>query len=193
MYDFLEGVVAEREAARLVLAVGGLGYEITVPPGSAVELRPGGSGRIHVHLHVADGAPRLFGFGTREERDLFRLLLSVRGVGPATGLALLSALRPPDIGRAIAEEDAAPLLRVKGVGDKTARRLLLELKGRVDRGPVADRSAADAVVALLSLGFTRREAEEAVARAVRQGEPRDLETLVRRSLSSAGKAPSRSG
>ncbi|HET6203459.1 MAG TPA: Holliday junction branch migration protein RuvA [Planctomycetota bacterium] len=193
MYDFLDGVVAERAAARLVLAVAGVGYEIAVPPGTAPDLRPGGSGRLYVHLHVSDGTPRLFGFGTREERDLFRLILGVSGVGPATGLALLSAVPPAELVRAIAEEDAPALRRVRGVGEKTARRLVLELKGKVEAAPAADRTASDAASALVSLGFNRREAEQAVARAARESGPPDLESLVRRALSSAGRAPSPAG
>jgi Holliday junction DNA helicase RuvA len=187
MYDFLEGEIAARSAARVVIAAGGVGYEVAVPIGPGEALPLGARVRLHVHLHVSDGEPRLFGFSTREERDLFRLLIGVNGVGPATGLSILSALRPPDLARAIAEADSGALRRVRGVGEKTAQRLLLELKGRIEPPASTGRIETDAVAALLSLGYPRKEAEDAVARAARGRPARDLETLVRAALS--GSAP----
>ena len=190
MYDFLEGEIAARSPARIVLSVGGVGYDLAVPVGTAEELKRGARVRLHVHLHVTDGEPRLFGFAEREERDLFRLLLGVNGVGPSTALSILSTLRPPELARAVEEGDVDALRRVRGVGEKTAQRLLLELKGKV----VAPAAAAprgfepDAIAALVSLGFSRREAEEAVERAVRAGKPRDLESLVRAALGAGAPA-----
>ena len=119
MYEFLEGLIVTRKATGLVLEVGGVGYSLATPLGSRLP-DVGTTARVHVHLVVRDDAHILFGFGSLEERDLFRLLLKVRGIGPSMGLALLSALNRTEIVQALLNRDATPFTRAKGVGRKTA-------------------------------------------------------------------------
>lgn len=195
MYDYLDGRLAERRPARIVLDVGGIGFDLAVPLGAEFTPREGRV-RAWTHLVVREDAQLLFGFPTRELRELFRLLLEVRGVGPAVALAVLSTLPGDELLRAIAAQDAAPFLRVKGVGKKTAEQILLDLRDRAprpeaasERGtlapqpPAAARAVEDAVRALLSLGYSDKEARKNVERAAARVKDGNLEALVRVALS----------
>jgi len=189
MYDFLEGIVAEVQPGRVTLDVQGVGYLILVSGSTAARFMPGTSkARIWTHLVVSDDDLRLFGFADRTERELFRLLISVNGVGPSTGLALLTGMAPAEVARALASGDEATLRSVKGIGAKTATRLVLELKESAAKLGITDRTtpaARDAVDALVGLGFARLEADRAVAAARgKLGETADTEALVRAALAS---------
>lgn len=193
MYDFLEGEVAQRSAARLVLDVGGVGYELSIPVGSSFP--NSGRARAWTHLVVREDAHLLFGFSEREARELFRLLLSVGGVGPTTALTILSGIAREPLLAAIAEGDVDALTRIKGVGPKTAGQIVLDLKDkaaklrRVLSGPGAeapvprgDALFEDAVAALLSIGYSEKEARKSLERATAKGAKKDLETLLRAAL-----------
>ena len=196
MYEYLEGRPFERTAARLVLDVAGVGYDLHVPVGLAWP--DGDTLRAWTHLAVREDAHTLYGFPTREARDLFRMLLLVRGVGPAMALAILSSLRPEDLVAAIAAEDPKPLQAVKGVGKKTASQVILDLKDRVTglgfaAAPGAPAPAAatpaegaveDAVLALISIGYKEKDARSGVAKAAKSVGTEDLELLVRTALRS---------
>ncbi|HKE00565.1 MAG TPA: Holliday junction branch migration protein RuvA [Planctomycetota bacterium] len=186
MYDFFEGRVERCEDGRAVLDVGGVGYVLFVSAATAAKLAAAsGRSRLLAHLVVIDGEPRLYGFADAPERDLFRLLISVSGVGPATGMALLSAMTAGEIARALALGDEEALRRVKGVGAKTASRLIVELREAASRlGPVdaVPQSARDAVDALESLGFVRGDAERLVADARARAGDASSEELVKRAL-----------
>ena len=194
MYDYLEGTVVRRPAAGATLAVGGVAYELLVPLGSVLP-DEGARGRIWTHLGVRDDAHTLYGFGDRETRDLFRVLLKVKGVGPAMALAVLSGLPRAELVRAILEEDLVALTRVRGVGKKTGEQILLDLRDRagtlaagMDLGggvlvpasrPGPEReNIADASAALVALGFTDKDARKRVERAAETIDPADLEGLV---------------
>ena len=129
MYEFFRGRVAARTPARLVLDVNGVGYELVVPAGSNFPTE--GESTVWAHLAVREDAHALYGFPDRETRDLFRLLLRVKGVGPTMGLSLLSGMRPSELVAAIVDEDVPALTRVKGVGRKTAEQILLDLRDKV--------------------------------------------------------------
>jgi Holliday junction DNA helicase RuvA len=196
VYDFLEGEVAQRSAARLVLDVGGVGYELSVPVGSSFP--SSGRTRAWTHLVVREDAHLLFGFSEREARELFRLLLSVGGVGPTTALTILSGVAREPLLTAIAEGDVDALLRLKGVGPKTAGQIVLDLKDKAQKlrrtgaalgepgvlQPAArsDALLEDAVAALLSIGYTEKEARKSVERAASKGARKDLESLLRAAL-----------
>ena len=193
MYDFLEGKPAERRASRLVVEVGGVGYDISVPLGADFPAKDG-TVRAWTHLVVREDAHLLFGFPDRKLREVFRLLLSVRGVGPAAGLALLSRLSGEELLAAVAAQDATPLLKVKGIGQKTAQQILLDLRDKAPRLMAAPeeetvlvpraspRSVEDAVTALVSIGFSDKEARRNVERAVSKVGTEDLEGLLRSAL-----------
>jgi Holliday junction DNA helicase RuvA len=138
MIGSLRGVVLERlarsgSAAEVLLEVGGVGYRVTVPAGTLAQVSPpGGPAFLHVHTHVREDAIVLYGFATRDQRACFEALIGAHGVGPAVAVALLSVHSPAALQRAVHAEDADALMLVPGIGRKTATRLLVELKARLD-------------------------------------------------------------
>jgi holliday junction DNA helicase RuvA len=194
VYEFLEGQVAGRTAARLVLDVHGVGYELYVP--LAASFPASGTIRVWTHLVVREDSQQLFGFRDAATRDVFRALLTVSGVGPKVALAVLSGLSREDLLAALSAGDVARLTTVRGVGRKTAEQILLDLRDKVavlqspEAGaPPAARSAnerrrqvEDAVAALISIGYSEKEARKQVERASREVDASDLELLVRTAL-----------
>lgn len=194
MYDFIEGRLSERRPTHLVLEAGGIGYDLAVPLGADFPVREGRV-RAWTHLIVREDAHLLFGFPERERRELFRLLLEVRGVGPAVALAVLSSLPGDELLHAVASQDSAPFLRVKGIGKKTAEQILLDLRDKAPRmlaaaehGTLVPRAGGparrleDAVRALVSIGYGDKEAQKCVERAAAKVQGDDLELLVRTAL-----------
>jgi len=191
MFEYLEGTLESRGPTRVVVDVGGVGYDVAVPVGASFPDTE--RVRVWTHLVVRDDAHLLFGFPTAGLREVFRLLLVVRGVGPALALAILSGLPGEELLTAIAAKDAKALTRIKGVGKKTAEQILLDLRDRAPAlAPVVTPGATpspkdadlidDAVAALLSIGFTEKEARKSVARASKKVGTDDLEVLVRTAL-----------
>lgn len=191
MYDYLEGKLVSQGPARLVLDVRGIGFELHVPLTSSFAARE--PLRVHVHQVVREDEHRLYGFPDAGTRDLFRLLITVRGVGPAAALGLLSGLPAAELVAAIREGDVHKLTTIKGIGKKTAEQLLLDLRDKIQTfsqhspgGAVGRTESAqgveDAVAALLGIGFSEKEARKAVERAAGEVGGADVELLVRSAL-----------
>jgi holliday junction DNA helicase RuvA len=187
--SFLEGEVAERSGGRVVIAVGGVGYEVQVPASTLAALPPvGRSARIHTRMVVRDDAMTLFGFGSPDERELFDLLVTVNGIGPRVALSFLSVLSSDAFRRAVSAGDVAALTVVPGVGKKVAQRVVIDLRdrfggeGELDEptGPIADVREA-----LRSLGLTPQEASTAISGLEADG--RDVEDLLRDALQRVGR------
>ena len=165
----LEGVLRERRPPRLLVDVGGVGYELEAPMTTFYSLPPVGEPVVlHTHQAVRDDVPCLYGFVRPVERDTFRRLLRVSGVGGKVALALLSGLDADALARCVQAGDSAGLARIPGIGKKTAARLLFELKDRLpDAGGAAVdvpvEPLAEAVAALAALGFSPNEAQRRVA------------------------------
>lgn len=190
MIAHLRGTLLEKQPTRAVVEVGGIGLEVLVPLPTAQALgEPGSTVSLHTVLVVREDSLTLYGFRTVGERALFLKLTGVSGIGPKTALGALSGPPVPELVAAIREGDLAVLTRLPGIGKKTAERLslelkdaLLELEGKaaVPRGAGA---RADAVAALVSLGYARAGASAAVEEAGRElGTDAPVETLVRRAL-----------
>jgi holliday junction DNA helicase RuvA len=187
----LRGVLIDRPALGEVLVdVGGVGYRVSVPSSTFGSLGTTGSEAfLHVHTHVREDAIVLYGFAHADERRCFEALLGAHGIGPALALAILSALSPASLSTAVLEDDVDTLCLVPGVGKKTAARLLLELKARLDlptlggdTGPVAvsDRSARGEVrAALVELGYGPDEIRTALDAVPDDG---SVESMVRSAL-----------
>jgi Holliday junction DNA helicase RuvA len=186
---FLDGTVADKAGASVMLDVRGVGYEVLVPGSTLAKLPAvGKAARLYTRLVVRDDALVLFGFGTLEERELFDLLVTVNGVGPKVALSFLSVLTPPAFRRAIATGDAAALTVVPGVGKKVAQRVVLDLKDRLGGGELeATGPLAEVREALLALGLTPQEASDAMAELPVDGE-RSVEVLLRDALQRVGRA-----
>jgi Holliday junction DNA helicase RuvA len=196
MIDHLEGVVAERGPTSVRLAVGPVRLELAVPLSTARGLpEPGGRTALWVHLVWKEEGPQLFGFGRRAERDLFRLLLGVQGVGPTGAISLLSHLPAEDLLRQIRARSVEALTRVPRIGAKTAGRILIDLGPKADRmsleGEPAGATAVpgalqarleDAVSALAALGYAGRDARRAAESVEREDGELPLDEHVRRAL-----------
>ena len=186
MIGRLEGVLRERQPPRLVVDVGGVGYELEAPMTTFYSLPPVGEPvELHTHLAVRDEVPCLYGFARRIERDTFRRLLRVSGVGGKVALALLSGLDADGLARCVRAGDAAGLARVPGIGKKTAERLLFELRDRLPgaaagAADVPEEPLAEAVAALAALGFSANEAQRRVSAVDATG--LDSEAIVRAAL-----------
>jgi Holliday junction DNA helicase RuvA len=164
----LTGTLAARRGDAVVLDVGGVGYEVAVSPRHLAELPPVGTEIVlHTHLHVREDQLALFGFPSPEERDLFRVLLGASGVGPKVALAILATLPPPALRRAVLADDTATLTTVPGIGPRTAQRLVIDLRARLelpDGEPVAAGSVfAEVRGALEGLGYQAAEIREALS------------------------------
>uniref|UniRef100_A0A7C2EIJ2 Holliday junction branch migration complex subunit RuvA n=1 Tax=Ammonifex degensii TaxID=42838 RepID=A0A7C2EIJ2_9THEO len=183
MIAFLRGRLVRVTAGAAVIEVGGVGYRVNIPLSLGPRLpQPGAECKLYTHFILREEQPALFGFGSEEERDFFVLLLGVSGVGPKAALAILSCLSVAEIKQALREEKAAILQMVPGIGKKTAQRILLELKDKFDKEEAAvPKETADAVEALVTLGYRRGEAREAVRRVMGSGTG-DLETILRSAL-----------
>jgi len=198
VYDYLEGRLSERRATRVVLDVSGVGYDLAVPLGAEFAARDGVT-RVWTHLVVREDAHLLFGFPDRKVREVFRLLLQVRGVGPTMALGVLSTLTGEELLLAISAQDTRPLVRVKGIGKKTAEQILLDLREKAPRllgappgeagtgvlvptPPAGARALEDAVRALVSIGYSDKDARRSVDKAATKVSPEDLERLVRAAL-----------
>src|SRR5215218_6874533 len=192
----LTGKLAETSADNAVIDVGGVGYLVNLSARTLDALGPvGGDVLVLTELQVREDAWTLFGFGSAVERDSFRSLTSVQGVGGKVALAILSALSPDELARAIAQDDKAMIGRANGVGPKLAARIANELQGKLGApgssgAPAAPRggAAADALSALGNLGFKPADASVAVNAAVDDlGPDASLDALVRLALKKAAK------
>ncbi len=169
MIGRLTGLLADKSPPQILLDVNGVGYELDVPMSSFFNL-PAVGERVTLltHFVVREDAQVLFGFLTPGERDTFRQLIKISGVGPRTALSILSGLSVGDLAQAVTAQDASRLVKVPGIGKKTAERLLLELKGKLgaDLGPAGGAPVSDAqadiLQALVALGYSEREAQTAV-------------------------------
>ena len=192
----LSGILAEVSADSAVIEVGGVGYLVNLSGKTLGAIGPvGGEVMILTELQVREDAWTLFGFGSTAERDAFRALTSIQGVGGRLALAILSALSPDELSRAVAQDDKAMIGRANGVGPKLAARIANELKGKlgvVGLGGAAPAprggTAADALSALGNLGFKPAEASAAVNAAQDElGDGASLDALVRLALRKAAK------
>jgi Holliday junction DNA helicase RuvA len=168
MIGRITGTLAEKSPPLVLVDVGGVGYEIDVPMSTFYNL-PGLGERVVLltHFVVREDAQLLYGFLTAAERATFRLLVKISGVGPRTALAILSGLSVAELSQAVAAQDTARLVKVPGIGKKTAERLLLELKGKLAPDLSLPTTAAtdmqnDIVQALMALGYNEREAAAAL-------------------------------
>ena len=170
MIGRLTGTLSDKNPPQVLVDCNGVGYEVDVPMSTFYNL-PGLGDRVTLltHFVVREDAQILYGFGTQPERQAFRQLIKISGVGPRTALAVLSGMSVGDIAQAVTAQDASRLVKVPGIGKKTAERLLLELKGKVgaDLGlpgggsPVTDHQA-DILQALVALGYSDKEAQAAL-------------------------------
>lgn len=195
MIAHLRGILLEKHPNQAVVEAGGVGYDVTIPISTYTALgEPGTEVRLRIHTQVREDAIVLFGFTTAQEKALFEKLIGVSGIGPKMAITVLSGIQAPDLVRIIRGGDVPMLVRVPGIGKKTAERMVLELRDKLETlgvGPAAPKTAvagimepleADVISALTNLGAQQGAAEMAVRKAVAGGAVKEFEPLFRRSL-----------
>lgn len=199
MIAYLEGILAEKKPTSAIVDVNGVGYFVFVPF-STYQRLPEVNQKVKLltHTHVREDAFTLFGFVTLPEKELFELLLGVNGIGPKSALGILSSIATEDFYRCILDENLVLLTKISGIGKKTAQRLVVELKEKLQKSdvlvgkPMPSAKAADAIeqalAALMSLGYDRIEAREAVQKVDSGKKKLSVEELVKQALSSNVKA-----
>ena len=193
MIALLRGVLVEKHPNQAVVDTGGVGYDVTIPVSTFTHLPdPGAEVRLRIYTHVREDALSLDGFLTQDEKALFEKLIGVSGIGPTLAVKVLSGVAAADLVNAIRRGEVEKLVRIPGVGKKTAERMVLELRDKLPavtgEEPAAPAEAAlapvdqDVLSALLNLGCGRPQAEAAVRKAKASGAPADFEPLFRRAL-----------
>ena len=193
MIAFLRGTVAEALPQCLVVDVNGVGYEVTVPLSSFDQLNPviGQGIMLKIHMHVRENAQVLYGFATDAERDIFRLLIDrVSGIGPATAIAILSGLNVNTFKQAVVQGDVQAIARAKGVGKRTAERIILELKDKIgvastweaQQQGTTTQAASDAELAMVALGFKQAEARKCIVKLLKDNPQASTDELIRGAL-----------
>jgi Holliday junction DNA helicase RuvA len=187
----LKGTLAEKAPNRLTVDVGGVGYDVLVPLSTFYGIgEPGADVALRIHTHVREDVIALYGFATALEQELFERLISISGIGPKLALAVLSGIDTGDLVRAIRTQDVARLVRIPGVGKKTAERIGLELKDRLPlASPAAggppegaapgDDARSDLLSALINLGYKGQVAEKAVDAAIKKTPDASFEQVLR--------------
>lgn len=199
----LTGKLVEKQIGSVIVDVGGVGYDVTVPLSTFYDIGEIGSDiSLRIYTHVREDAIQLFGFSTAKERDLYLKLISVQGVGARSGITMLSGMSAEEIISAIRTDNVAKLTAIPGVGRKTAERLVVELRDKVGElalasaagesavygsGNAGDDCFADALSALLNLGYQRNAAEKAVQQVRSDGVDANVQKILRASLQKLAK------
>jgi Holliday junction DNA helicase RuvA len=193
MITFLDGILEEKQPARVVMNVGGVGYEVAVPLSSFDQLpSEGGTTRLLIYHHITDASQALFGFASNEERRMFTLLLGVNGIGPKIAVSALSGLSVRELITALVESDVKRISSISGIGKKTAERVIVELRDKFSDGDTlealagadaepGDRRLRDAALALVSLGYKQDDARKMV-KTLKLEPSTSVEALVRMAL-----------
>jgi Holliday junction DNA helicase RuvA len=191
---YLRGTILEKHPNRVIVDVGGVGYDVFVPLSTFYGLgEPGGEIALRIHTHVREDTLSLYGFATLLEEDLFERLIGVSGIGPKLALAVLSGIEPPELVRAIERGDVGRLTAIPGVGKKTSERIVLELKDRLPGVQIAAASAGgsasqapplrdDLLSALMNLGYHRPLAEKAMDAAIKSTPEGGFERTLKQAL-----------
>jgi holliday junction DNA helicase RuvA len=189
MIDYLRGRIARAEPALLVVECNGVGYAVRVSLNTYSAMKDKAEALVHIYFQVREDAHILYGFAHPEERALFEQLISISGVGGNTALTMLSRLTAEELHRAIASGDLQLLKSIKGIGEKTAQRILLELRGKLGELPTVAGGfvptvpiAEEASKALVALGFPKVEADKRIAALMKNDAGLDLEALIKGAL-----------
>lgn len=191
MYAYLQGKFTYKSPAQVYVDVNGVGYELNISLNTFSAIQALHEGRLYTHLQVKEDAHVLFGFFDKEEKDIFLLLISVSGIGASIARMMLSSMKPDEISKAIIQGEVNLIERVKGIGKKTAERLVLELKDKVGKYSgsqdivmnAGNRMERDALTAMTALGISRIQAEQSIQKIMR-AEPSIiiLEELIKKAL-----------
>lgn len=192
MYEYINGKITAKNPAYITIETGGLAYRINISLNTYDQIVKLSECKLLLHLQIKEDAHSLFGFFKEDEREMFRALISISGIGANTAILILSSLKTPEIRNAIISSNLSLLKSIKGVGPKTAQRMIIELQDSFKKGGsnlpsgiaiTGDSTANEAISALVMLGFKKAEAEKAVFNIIRnQNETLKVEDIVKLSL-----------
>lgn len=197
MYAYLQGKLVFKDPTYVIIDIGGVGYEVKISLNTFGQIKDQESIKLFTHFHVKEDAQTLFGFSQESEKKLFLHLVSISGVGPSTGLMVLSSLSPEEVENAIISEDVRTIQGVKGIGAKTAQRIILELKDKLGKESVSgdltnliktpqSSIRNEALSALVTLGINKAAAQKSIDRIFKQnGSDLSLEEVIRLALKAA--------
>ena len=200
MISYLQGKIVQKNQTELIIDVNGIGYTVSIPLSTFEKLEhTEGQVKILTYMHVREDIMQLYGFATETEREIFRLLISISGIGPKMAQGILSGLSTNEFKQAILDGNIAALTSISGVGKKTAERLIIELRDKLGRTETSEtnvvptskllKARAEAAIALMSLGYSRQDADR-VLRAVSErsgGKDLSVEELIKAALRYASK------
>lgn len=197
MISYLKGILVELEPTHLIIEVGGVGYHVIIPISTYDAFKNQKEAKILTHFHVKEDAQTLYGFKLTEERTVFLDLIGISGIGPSTAIGMLSAMNPNEIKSAIVAENVKQIQSIKGIGGKTAQRVILELKDRYKKEGLISESwesssvsnnslRNEALSALINLGFAKNSAEKVIDKILQANKENiTLEQLIKQALKSA--------
>lgn len=190
MYDYIEGALKEKNPSYCVVETGGIGYFIQISLYTYSQVQTHDHVKLYLHQVVREDALLLFGFSGKQEREMFRQLITVAGIGANTARMMLSSMSPDDIRQAVLGGNTALLQGIKGIGTKTAQRVIIELRDKIgkEKSPADlfalkdNRLKEEALTALIMLGFNKNEADKAISRILLIEESLTLEELIKKAL-----------
>lgn len=192
MYDYIKGEIVELSPAELVLECGGIGYYIMISLQTYESLKGNSEAKVYIYHHLREDDEQFYGFATKNERELFKLLISVSGIGVGSARMMLSSLTDEEIRNAIIGEDVRKIKSVKGIGLKTAQRLIVDLKDKIVKvggvenisieAPESNRVAEEATTALLNLGFTKANIMKIIPEILKADANASIETIIKEAL-----------
>ena len=191
MIDYIKGKITELNPSEMTVETYGIGYKILISLQTFTSFEGKNEVTVYIHHYIREDEELFYGFSTKDERELFRLLIGVSGIGAATARMMLSSLSSEEIRNAILAEDINRIKSIKGIGLKSAQRLILELKDKIAKGggtetaifPVKDNSIVEeAVTALVLLGFTKANVNKAVSAVIKENPDASLESIIKLAL-----------
>lgn len=192
MFEYIKGAVTTLKPSHIILEANSVGYYITISLNTYTQLNGRENVKLFIHQVIREDAHLLFGFATETERELFRMLLSVNGIGSNTAIMMFSSLSPDEISQAILNENVALLKSIKGIGIKTAQRVIIDLKDKVGKSPASEQIVTskdntlrnEALSALVNLGFVKKLAEKELDKIMTAQPNLTVENLIKLALKS---------
>lgn len=192
MFEYIKGAVVSLKPSHIIVEANSIGYFITISLNSYTQLNGQENVKLFLHQVIREDAHQLFGFATEAERELFRMLISVNGIGSNTAIMMFSSLSPDEISHAILNENVNLLKSIKGIGIKTAQRVIIDLKDKVGKSPISEQFVAsadntlrvEALSALVMLGFAKKPAEKEVDKILAAQPNLSVENVIKLALKS---------
>lgn len=192
MFEYIKGAVTSLKPSHIILEANSVGYFITISLNTYTQLNGKETIKLYIHQVIREDAHLLYGFSTEAERELFRMLISVSGIGSNTAIMMFSSLSPEEIRNAILNENVSLLKSIKGIGIKTAQRVIIDLKDKVGKSPASEQIVAsadntlrnEALSALIMLGFAKKPAEKELDKILAANSKQSVESVIKQALKS---------